>query len=302
MKDTKTLKYAYKVRNDEFYTYLEDIEAELQHYDFEDKIVYCNCDHPIQSNFVKYFCDNYHELKLRGFISTFYSEEGKSFVYRFDGLKESKIGLCGDGSYDSEECLKYLEECDVVVTNPPFSKFKEFVPYLMQHNKKFIILGNLNVVGYQCIFPYIQNQQMWLGINQTSGTRKGNTLWFYTPDGDRKPVSAFWYTNYGTPTYFPLEPTETYSPEKYPYLDNYDAIEVSRFKKIPKDFEGWMAVPITAIKHWDPNQYILGGLACRNNTFLRTKYYNLKDYDGAPCLMIEGKLKPLFVRLLIKRK
>lgn len=302
MKDSKSLKRAFKEKNDEFYTYYEDVEAEMKHYNFEGLEVYCNCDDYRKSNIVKWFKDNFEKLNLRGLRATNYSEVGEAYHYYFDGNRESVNALKSDGSYDSEECLEFLDSCDVVVTNPPFSKFKEYVPYLMQHEKKFIILGSINAVSYQFFFPYLQQHKVWLGYNITEGTRKGNTLWFEGSDGISRPVSAFWFSSFGEMPIFHLEATEKYDPEKYPMLDNYDAIEVSRFKKIPLDYDGPMAVPITAIKHYNPNEYELLGLACRNNTLLRSKWYGVKDLDGAPCLLVEGKPKALYARILIKRK
>lgn len=240
---------AKKAKCDEFYTQYADIEKELQYYNFEDKIVYCNCDHPIQSNFVKYFCDNYHKLKLKGLISTFYSEEGKSFVYRYDGLKESKKGLNGNGSYDSEEYLKLLEECDVVVTNPPFSLFREYVAQLMEYGKKFLIIGNMNAVTYKEIFPYIKNNELWLGMNWIKD--------FVQPNGEIKKFGNIcWYTNIDHKKHNePLDLYRKYDATAYPKYDNYDAIEVSKVADIPIDYKGVMGVPITFLYKYNPSQF-----------------------------------------------
>lgn len=273
------LKNAKKAKNDEFYTQLTDIEKELQYYNFEDRIVYCNCDHPIQSNFVKYFCDNFQKLKLKGLISTFYSKEGKSFVYRFDGLKETKKGLNGNGSYDSEECLKLLEECDVVVTNPPFSLFREYVKQLMDYNKQFLIIGNKNAVTYKEIFPYIKNNELCLG----------NTIpnEYYLPNGDiTKALIGLcrWFTNIPhINTKQPLILTKTYNPENYPQYDNYDAINVDKVKDIPIDYDGVMGVPITFLDKYCPSQFEIKGILATNE---------LTMFNG----------KPKYARILIKRK
>lgn len=293
-----TLIKAAKAKNDEFYTQYADIEKELQYYNFEDKIVYCNCDHPIQSNFVKYFCDNYHKLKLKGLISTFYSEEGKSFVYRYDGLKESKKGLNGNGSYDSEECLKLLEECDVVVTNPPFSLFREYVKLLMDYNKKFLIIGNMNAITYKEIFPYIKNDQMWWGVS-LNGTKcnfvvpenyEGNNV--FVENGIRygKVNNAIWFTNITfINTKQPLILTKTYNPTDYPHYDNYEAINVDKVKDIPIDYDGVMGVPITFLSKYNPSQFEILGIA-----------NNVRWIGDFPCLTkINGN--KIYNRILIKK-
>ena len=283
---------AKKAKCDEFYTQYADIEKELQHYNFEDKIVYCNCDHPIQSNFVKYFCDNYHKLKLKGLISTFYSEEGKSFVYRFDGLKESKKGLNGNGSYDSEECLKLLEECDVVVTNPPFSLFREYVKLLMEYNKKFLVIGNHNAITYKEIFPYIKNNELWLGMNWIKD--------FVQPNGEIKKFGNIcWFTNIPHNSHKkPLILTKTYNAEDYPKYDNYEAINVDKVKDIPIDYDGVIGVPITFLDKYCPTQFEI--LDARNHTSvdkLKSKStFLVKDKDSA----INGK--PTYARILIKKR
>lgn len=291
---------AKKAKCDEFYTQYADIEKELQHYNFEDKIVYCNCDHPIQSNFVKYFCDNYHKLKLKGLISTFYSEEGKSFVYRFDGLKESKKGLNGNGSYDSEECLKLLEECDVVVTNPPFSLFRDYVKLLMDYNKKFLIIGNGNAVTYNEIFPLIKNNKIWLGASKGIGGK----FCFIVPetyenkfvsvvDGKRigQVNNACWFTNIDhiNPNK-PLILTKTYNSTEYPKYDNYDAINVDKVKDIPIDYDGVMGVPITFLDKYCSTQFEILGIA-----------NDVRYIGDFPCLTkINGN--KIYNRILIKKK
>lgn len=299
---------AKKAKCDEFYTQYADIEKELQYYNFEDKIVYCNCDHPIQSNFVKYFCDNYNKLKLKGLISTFYSEEGKSFVYRFDGLKESKKGLNGNGSYDSEECLKLLEECDVVVTNPPFSLFRPYIKLLMNHKKQFLVIGNQNAITYKEIFPYIKNNELWLGVhNKTmefsmpmsyeSGVIVGNRKIGKVP-------SISWFTNidHTTPNK-PLILTKKYNPIDYPKYDNYDAINVDKVKDIPIDYDGVMGVPITFLQYYNPSQFEIIGMAAGNsavNHFGDLAKYTKHKNDRGGCGVVNGER--VYARILIKRK
>lgn len=298
---------AKKAKCDEFYTQYTDIEKELQHYDFEDKIVYCNCDHPIQSNFVKYFCDNYHKLKLKGLISTFYSEEGKSFVYRYDGLKETKKGLNGNGDYKSEECINILKIADVIVTNPPFSLFRPYIKLLMDYNKKFLIIGNSNAVTYKEIFPYIKNNELWLGCRTL-----GSDFFFNVPEDYKdelmatktqgggwkiidgkvmgRVANACWFTNipYINSNKI-LTLTKTYNPIDYPQYDNYNAINVDKVKDIPSDYDGVMGVPITFLQYYNPSQFEI--VAQMANT-------NVDDNNfGYP--FVFGKKK--YARILIKK-
>lgn len=302
---------AKKAKCDEFYTQYADIEKELQYYNFEDKIVYCNCDHPIQSNFVKYFCDNYHKLKLKGLISTFYSEEGKSFVYRYDGLKESKKDLNGNGSYDSEECIKLLEECDVVVTNPPFSLFRNYVKQLMDYNKKFLIIGNINAVGWKETFPYIKDNLMWWGFNSITN--------FNTKNGVEK-VGCRWYTNIGhSKRNEEIDLYRKYDTSEYIKYENYDAIDCPKVSDIPIDYNGVIGVPISFLDTYCPNQFEIIGVNNDSNILKKLGVKPIgvngielmKSQGGTAHLtpnsvelyFIEnGKFKKPFARLLIKKR
>ena len=171
------LKTAKKSKNDEFYTLMEDIEKEMRYYKdfFKGKVVYCNCDDARESNFFKYFSLNFEFLGLKKLITTGYKADGKGVVLVYEGDKNGNRRvdneeiivneLNGDGDFRSEECIEYLKECDVVVTNPPFSLFRQYVKQLMDYDKKFIIIGNQNAITYKEIFPYIKNNQLWLGMN-----------------------------------------------------------------------------------------------------------------------------------------
>lgn len=240
-------------RNDEFYTLYEDIEKEMSHYDarlFKGKRIYCNCDGP-ESNFVRYFTDNYDRLGLAGIRNTWLGMDGK-----------------GNGDFRSEECLKFLKEADIVVSNPPFSLFREYVDLLMQYKKKFIILGNMNAVTYKNIFSLFKANRMWYGYSIHSGDRE-----FRVPDsyplnasGTRVDEHGNKYIRVKGVRWFTNLPHEkrnqqldlvgnTYSPEKYPKYDNYDAIEVSKTGLIPDGYKGVMGVPITFLDKYCPTQF-----------------------------------------------
>ena len=197
------LKTAKKRKSDEFYTMITDIEKELRYYteSFEGKIVYCNCDNYQQSNFYKYFYYNFHYLKLKKLICTCFNADDNGLYAIYDGEIETTGKLNGDGDFRSEECIEYLKECDVVVTNPPFSLFRQYVKQLMDYNKKFIIIGNQNAITYKDIFQLIKDNKIWLGINSSK------TMEFSMPmsyekwdriEGNRKygKVPAIsWFTN-----------------------------------------------------------------------------------------------------------
>ena len=154
------LSKARKTKNDEFYTFYEDIQKEIENYKdyLENKIVYCNCDNPEYSQFWKYFKDNFRELKIKKLISTYLSEEAYITVY--NGTTIEKTKLSGKGSFNSEECLTILKEVDVVITNPPFSIFSEYLSSLINNNKKFLVIGNKNAVIYKDVFPYIRDNKV----------------------------------------------------------------------------------------------------------------------------------------------
>ena len=188
MSKNTNLNKAKKEKNDEFYTQLTDIEKELRHYKdhFKGKVVYCNCDDARESNFFKYFSMNFEYLGLKKLICTGYKKDGRGVVLVYEGDKnENRVvddeeitvtEMEGDGDFRSEECVALLKEADIVVTNPPFSLFREYVKQLVEHGKKFLILGNFNAIKYKEIFPLIKNNKLWLGCGQTSAT------WFQVPE------------------------------------------------------------------------------------------------------------------------
>ena len=298
---------AKKEKNDEFYTQLVDIEKELSYYTdyFKGKVVYCNCDDYRISNFIVYFKENFEYLGLKRLISTNY---GDAWHYEYDGDAETVEKMNGNGDFRSEECIEFLKECDVVVTNPPFSLFREYVAQLMEYDKKFIVIGNMNAITYKEIFPYIKNNQLWLGYRSL-----GSEFYFNITDDYKTRIvkekkegsgwkeingiicgrvaNACWFTNIEhNKRKEGIYLSETYSEEKYPKYDNYDAIEVSRVEKIPCDYDGVMGVPISFMDKFCPAQFEILGIA--NNV----RY--IGDY---PCLtIIEGK--PVYNRILIRKK
>lgn len=278
-KSNNNLHTAKVSKNDEFYTQLSDIEKEMRYYKdfFKGKVVYCNCDDARESNFFKYFSMNFEHLGLKKLISTGYKTDGKGVILIYEGDKNNNrkvddeeivvTELNGNGDFRSEECIEYLKQADVVVTNPPFSLFREYVKQLMDYNKKFIIIGNQNAITYKEIFPYIKNNQLWLGNSIHSGDRK-----FYVPDnyalnaatcgidndGKRfiKVKGVRWFTNIETKERFEtLDLYKKYNPIDYPKYDNYDAINVDKTCDIPADYDGVMGVPITFLDKYCPTQF-----------------------------------------------
>lgn len=264
-------------KNDEFYTQLTDVAAELKHYKdhFRGKIVFCNCDDPTWSAFWKYFHLNFSKLGLRKLVSTHYDRTEPTYKMEYEGGDDDNIEvgtvtpLEGNGDFRNQECLDLLDECDIVVTNPPFSLFREYVKVLMDHGKKFIIIGNMNCVTYKEIFPLIKNDELWLGMNSKAGTRKGNTMCFGVPEGAEiknvslgshgerlTQVSAWWFTNLDHPKrHEKLTLWKSYSPEEYLKYDNYDAINVDKTAQIPMDYHGVMGVPISFLDKYCPEQF-----------------------------------------------
>lgn len=284
-------------KGDEFYTQLADIERELKHYrkHFKGKVVYCNADDPRISNFFHYFSHNFERVGLKRLITTCYqSQERDLFSQRdsdhaiyldYEGDRSGnrvpdpdEIGvhaLAGDGDFRSAECVELLKQSDIVVTNPPFSLFREFVAQLIEHNKKFVILGNKNAVTYGEIFPLIQAERLWIGY-----TPMGTEMTFdvkeefgrelvesgkdrkYTITGGvvKARAQACWFTNLDfAKRHEDLILYKKYSPDEFPTYDNFDAIEVSRVEDIPLDYNGLMGVPITFLDKHNPDQFEIVG-------------------------------------------
>ena len=286
----KNLNQAKQGKKDEFYTQLPDIENELRHYrsHFKGKVVYCNCDDPRVSNFFRYFSQNFEHLGLKKLITTCYRNQNpdlfsrhdveRAVMLEFDGFRDDEhmprpedIGikeLEGDGDFRSQECIDILRQADIVVTNPPFSLFREYVAQLVKHDKKFIIIGPWSAVIYTEIFPLIKDNRFWLGYGFAAGNaffavpavadyaagvydhntglvKFRNITWFTNLDHKKRHVDLLLY--------------RPYTPEEHPKYDNYVAIEVSKIKNIPMDYDGVMGVPVTFLDSYNPDQFEIVG-------------------------------------------
>lgn len=260
-------------KNDEFYTQLTDVAKELMHYKehFKDKIVLCNCDDPTWSAFWKYFHLNFAELGLKKLISTHYDREKATYKMEYTGGDDNdievgvKTPLEGNGDFRNQECLDLLDESDIVVTNPPFSLFREYVAVLMEHGKKFLIIGNMNAITYKEVFPLIRDDKLWLGVS-LSGSKcsfivpesyDGKNV-YYDENGQKmaKINNAIWFTNLDhKKRHEKLILWKKYTPEEFPKYDNYDAINVDRYAEIPIDYTGVMGVPITYLYRHNPDDF-----------------------------------------------
>ena len=324
--ENRNLHLAKVAKNDEFYTQLTDISDELKYYreSFEGKVVLCNCDDSEESEFTRYFILNFHALKLKRLICTFFdsslNNSAFAFVYNGEDLngdgrisqadidiirqnkafrnvmmddsgfdrnnptESNKKGLYGSGDFRSINAKSYLEMADIVVTNPPFSLFREYVAQLMEYDKKFLIIGNKNAITYKEIFLYIMESKLWLGITSPNE--------FRTVSGEiTKQVAGLcrWFTNLpNQKRNEPMELWKEYKPEVYPKYDNYDAINVDKTHMIPKDYDGVMGVPISFLDKYCPTQFRIIGIA-----------NNVRYMGDFPCkTIINGK--PVYNRLLIQ--
>ena len=301
--NNKALSAAGQAKKDEFYTQLVDIENELRHYKehFKGKVVFCNCDDPYESNFFKYFAINfnhagspvvYTQLSLFGDEEVIGEEPSDKKPYKIeithvddlngDGavdltdvelLLRSVDGkptlLKGDGDFRSQECIELLKQADIVVTNPPFSLFREYVAQLVAYDKKFIIIGNQNAITYKEIFPLLMDNKVWLGYGF-----KGNVGFFINTkyedyakssqhkEGMIRVSGVMWFTNLDiAKRHEDLILYKNYNSEEYPHYDNYDAIEVSKTAEIPCDYDGIMGVPITFMDKYNPEQFEILGIS-----------------------------------------
>lgn len=322
---------------------------------FRDKVVLCNCDDPYESNFFKYFALRFNQLGLKKLICTCYngsSVQGQELLLHFDGFDDEPTKIAykveitevkdinGDGAVDlsdvryllqndknvmstlktgdfrSKECIELLKEADIVVTNPPFSLFREYIGQLMEYQKKFVIVGHQNAITYKEVFPLLMKNEVWLGYGF-----KGAATHFYSPyddvatSGDHKEhmirVSGVnWFTNLEIPKRNEeLDLICRYSEEEYPSYDNYDAIEVSKTADIPSDYSGVMGVPITFLDKYCPTQFELLGITDRGNEYgIKTKEYTpmdspkYGDLNRRGAIMVNGVLKSTYARVLIRNK
>ena len=270
-------------KQDEFYTQSADIEKELKHYQrhFRGKVVYCNCDDPRSSGFFQYFFLNFKQLGLKRLIATCYRSDNwnlfstgvsnHGFYLEFVGsgrcMPELKdihpTPLKGDGDFRSEECIDLLRQADIVVTNPPFSLFREHIAQLIEHKKKFLIIGSKSAIVYKEVFKPIAQKKIWLGV--TGGSMKFRVPDYYDGKLDEngqkwKTAPAIWFTNLNhgkQPKKLTL--CKKYNPAEYPKYDNYNAINVAKIADIPMDYDGVMGVPVTFLMKYNPDQFTIVG-------------------------------------------
>ena len=363
------LQTAKKVKKDEFYTQLTDIEKELRYYkdQFKDKIVYCNADDPYESNFFKYFASNFNLLGIKKLIATSYSgspvlgsqvslfdiegvkkENEKEPIkieinevkdYNNDGaidisdveylLKHNKNvteKLKGNGDFRSNECIELLKKADIVVSNPPFSLFREYISQLEEYNKKFLIIGNTNSITYKETFALIKDNKL-----RTGYTNFNVGMFFIVPDDWEKyhhidesgkkiarVSTSCWFTNLDVKKHkedIILHKTYKGNEDKYPKYENYDGIEVSKVANIPIDYKGFMGVPITFIDKHNPEQFEIIGLGISNSGIeigvhpykpehkkYRKEVQNRGAVDGDLYMMENGIVKVPYARIIIKNK
>ena len=349
---SRNMNLAKVVKNDEFYTLLDDIAKELRHYKqyFHGKVVLCNCDDPYESNFFKYFALNFNQLGLKKLIATCYNgspiagdelpllfeieeTEPKKIAYKVeitevqDYNNDGAVNLAdvqyliqndknvlsllkGNGDFRSQECIELLKEADIVVTNPPFSLFREFIAQLIKYEKKFLVIGNQNALSYREIFLLIRQNLLWTGYNmvktfmqpRTTELKKfGNICWFTNMDIIKRHEEIDLYKHY--------------TPEEYPHFENFDAINVSSTADIPCDFEGIMGVPITFLDKYSPDQFEIIGLGISNSGLecgvqpykpehkkYRKEVQKRGAVDGDLYMMINGEVTVPYARILIRNK
>lgn len=316
---------ANRAKKDEFYTQLSDIENELKHYkdQLRGKVIFCNCDDPKESNFVKYFTMNFEHLGLKKLIATHYKDANlftneQPYRLEYYGTKKGTnmpnpkdfiVKMLSDGDFRSDECIELLKEADIVVTNPPFSLFREYVSQLVEFEKKFLILGDQNAITYKEIFKLIKEDKLWFGYDN------GGTKWFQVPDEynidteSRKKVingkkffsmgRIMWFTNLDTEKrHQELVLYKKYNSIVYKKYENFDAIEVSKVTDIPMDYEGVMGVPVTFLDKYNPNQFEILWTTDRGGDGMLNKIKLPHTRYDAP--VVEGK--GLYKRILIKNK
>ncbi len=350
--NNSNLHQAKKGKKDEFYTQLSDIENELKHYKdhFKDKVVYCNCDDPRVSNFFHYFSYNFEKLGLKKLIATCYKNQERDLfsnndseqaIYlEYEGDKNGnntpdpeEIGiktLKGDGDFRSAESIELLKQADIVVTNPPFSLFREYVAQLIEYDKKFLIIGHQNAITYKEIFKLIKENKIWLGYGFKGGAGHFINKHYenYATATDKKEgmirvSGVHWFTNLEhNKRNEELILYKTYNEEEYPKYDNYNAININKTKEIPCDYNDVMGVPITFMDKYNPNQFEIVALGIGEDNFTPTKKYQkfrnpltkeyisdkrdyllyIKDENGKYLTSDNYKINKVYARILIKNK
>lgn len=327
----KSLHKAKAVCNDEWYTKYNDIAEEVGHYKkhFKDAVVFCNCDDPEWSKFWQYFESKFHDFGLKKLISTHYNKDNTpSYALIFEGKylpdgssDTKKIELTGNGDFKSPECVKYLKEADIICTNPPFSIAREeYIPMLIEHQKKFLIIGDDNWITYKDIFKLFQENKIWKGYNHIKS--------FLQPDGTEKTFgNKSWFTNLDNEVrHKKLILLQDYEIGDYKRYYNFDAIDVGKFNKdgvwkadinsIPDFYDGYMGVPITFIDKYNPDQFEIIGLGISSSglsigvrpyTETHKKWRKEHDHKGAvdgDLYMVDENNHPVvpYARIIIKRK
>ena len=354
------LQNAKRAKKDEFYTQLVDIENELRHYKahLKGKIVYCNCDDPCESKFVEFFVRNFNTFGLKELIATSFTgspvsgtqlslfdtettgqiSAGEAHVLRIKRVKTGDLDdvgsfkellekrlrkakkLTGDGDFRSPECVALLQEADIVVTNPPFSLFREYVAQLIEYRKKFLIIGHQNAFTYKEIFPLIKLNKLWIGYHNFDNSRfqmssdydVTQSKYAFEKDGLKygRVSGIRWFTNLDhSKRHDLLQLYKNYTATDYLKYDNYDAIEVSKTAEIPCDYYGMMGVPITFLDKYNPEQFEILGITQRDNVFgLRTKKYTAEDspkyndLNARSVIKIGDTYVQQYARIIIKRK
>ncbi|MDR0485120.1 MAG: adenine-specific methyltransferase EcoRI family protein [Elusimicrobiota bacterium] len=325
MSGNKTLHKASKAKNDDFYTQISDIERETKHYKqhFKNKIIFCNCDDPEYSNFWRHFHIAFCVFGLKKLVSTHFVYKdlfkagdtykmeyvGKDSISDGNFMTGIKTPLKENGDFRSNECIDILKEADVVVTNPPFSLFREYVAQLIEYKKKFLIIGSKNAVSYKEIFKLIKDNKIWLGHGFANGNayfKVANPRDYASGVYDEKSGlvkfrNISWFTNLDHKgRHEEILLWRKYEAEKYPKYDNYDAIEVGKVADIPMDYDGIMGVPITFLDQYNPEQFEILGCAASAG-------YN-KDIVGIEKISSFKDARPLikgkntYVRIFIRRK
>lgn len=298
MSTNSNMRNAKRAKNDEFYTTLDDISVEMANYfpQFKGKKVLCNCNDGPKSSFFLYFSLQYDFLQLKELTCISYEKGGRGKMWKYHGDRNGNrrpdpeefevTELEGDGSFDSDEAVRALDEADIVVTNPPFSRFRDFMDLLVEHGKKFLVIGNKNAFTCKSIFPLFMQNRLWAGYNSPKEFRQpdgnepkqmnGLTRWFTSLDVRKRHEEQVLFRKY--------------TPERYPKYDNYDAINVDKVCEIPEDYHGVMGVPITFLDRYNPDQFEIVGIA---------KHGTDSEYDLVRP-MVDGKR--VYTRILIRAR
>lgn len=315
-----SLQVAKAIRYSEFYTRFVDVQDELNHYssEFKDKVIYCNCDVPERSAFWRYFHLNFKRLGLKKLIATYYNREGHSFAFSYWGGNDADVSCCsfweleGNGDFRSDECIELLNTSDIIVTNPPFDLFREYVDLIMRHNKKCLILGSINAVMYVTVFPYIMHNKLWLGYRSlnkdmlfdvpcdyvdylVNNKQEGSAYRVIDDKVYMRLASVCWYTNlYVAKRFDPFLFKRVYDSKSYDCFDNYDAININRVADIPYGYNGVMGVPVTFLDKYNPDQFEIVG--CSN------KHGRPAFWDNSVSMIPYVNGKEIYKRIFVRVK